>query len=58
MSAKKTTKKLRCEVKTHIGCTNQGVRRMTGTRKGDPKFNICLGCWGYLSRQGVKLKEV
>jgi len=53
----KPAKKLKCDVGCHVACNNQGVRRMTGTKKGDPVFNCCLGCWAYLSRQGVKLKE-
>lgn len=51
-------KKLKCEVKTHIGCTGIAIQRMTGTKKGDPVFYCCMGCHAVLSRQGIKLKEV
>lgn len=57
-SKTKTIKKQNCQVKTNLGCNNQGVRHMTGMLKGDPKFHICLGCWAYLRRQGVRMKEV
>lgn len=50
-------KKHKCEVKTAIGCNNQIVRRLIGTKKGDPKFWCCIGCWAILSRQGIKVKE-
>lgn len=51
-------KKIRCEVKTHLGCNGMAVRKVTGPKKGDPVFNCCLGCRAILSRQGVRVKEV
>ena len=51
-------KKLKCEVRTLVACNNSCVRRYTGTRKDDPKFYCCIGCLTYLSRQGVRVKEV
>jgi hypothetical protein len=53
----KTTKKPKCGVGIIRSCHGEGVRRMTGPKKGDPVFNICMGCWADLHRQGVKLKE-
>ena len=52
------SKKPKCEVRTHLGCNGVAVRRMTGPKKGDPKFWCCLGCQAILNRNGVKLKEV
>jgi hypothetical protein len=40
-----------------IVCNDQCVRRLTGPKKGDPKFDCCIGCEAYLRRQGVRLKE-
>lgn len=54
----KTEKKPDCEVKTMLGCNNQCVRRMTGTKKTDPVFWCCIGCAAILKRQGVRIKEV
>lgn len=48
----------RCEIQYALSCHGQVVRKVTGTRKGSPVFYCCLGCLAYLSRQGVKLKEV
>lgn len=48
----------RCEVRTHIGCNDVGLRKMTGPEKGDPVFWCCIGCAAYLRRRGVRLKEV
>jgi len=50
--------KPKCEVRTHLACNNQVVRRLTGPKKGDPQFYCCIGCAAYLRRQGVRLKEV
>jgi hypothetical protein len=47
-----------CEVKTHVGCNGQAVRRVKGPKKTDPEFWCCLGCRAVLSRQGVKVKDV
>lgn len=46
-----------CEIGHRFACNGVGVRRMSGVEKGDPKFRICLGCWAYLKRQGVRMKE-
>jgi hypothetical protein len=53
-----TTDKRCCEVQSLVACNGQIVRRLTGPRKSDPKFWCCIGCWAYLSRQGVQLREV
>lgn len=54
---KPIAKKLDCDVKGTLSCNNQCVRKVTGLMKGDPVFNCCIGCFAYLQRQGVKLKE-
>lgn len=51
-------KKVVCEVKTHLACNQSCVRKVSGKKKGDPVFHICIGCRAYLDRQGLKLKEV
>lgn len=50
-------KKPKCQVRSHLGCNGVAVRRLTGTKKGDPTFWCCLGCEAILRRQGVKTKE-
>lgn len=55
---KRNPRKPKCDVRTHLACNGQAVRKVTGTKKTDPIFNICIGCRAYLNRQGVKLRDV
>jgi hypothetical protein len=57
-TAPKKSKKPKCEAQTHLGCNGVAVRKVTGTKKGDPIFYCCLGCRAILSRQGVRLRDV
>ncbi len=50
-------KKPKCEIKTII-CNEFAVRKMTGKKSTDPKFNCCESCKIYLKRGGVVLKDV
>ena len=45
-------------LKTHLACNGVAVRKLTGRKKGDPVFYCCMGCQAYLSRMGVKTKEM
>lgn len=51
-------KKPRCEVRSDLACNGQIIRRYVGVKKGDPKFNCCIGCAAYLKRQGVRFREI
>lgn len=53
-----TVAKLQCEAQITVSCNNQIVRRVQGPKKGDPKFNCCIGCRAYLARYGTKVKDI
>ncbi len=49
--------KAACELKTEF-CKGEAVRKYTGTKKRDPKFDACLACVAMLRRSGVKVRQV